>query len=251
MPGIRRRATIGSPRPRTAPDEHRDGSGAVGRMSSAREPNPAHRRIGGINATIWRVCSMTSSNRAEFISRSAKGGLALVAGGSVLAEVSSLAVASGVTDADIAKLAATAELLAINFYTHAINSGKFPDKDERRYLHEARSAEVAHYDALRGVLGPATPKGLHFTYPTGAFASRIAIAKLGVALETAFVGAYLGAVTALHSNKLKGVAATIAAAESQHLSVFTDIASNNPIGPAFPKSFTAAQATAAVSGFIA
>ena len=194
---------------------------------------------------------MTSSNRAEFISRSAKGGLALVAGGSVLAEVSSLAVASGVTDVDIAKLAATAELLAINFYSHAINSGKFHDKDERRYLHEARAAEIAHYDALRGVLGSATPAGLRFKYPHGAFGSRIKIAKLGVALETAFVGAYLGAVPALSSNTLKGVAATIAASESQHLSVFTDIVSGHPIGPAFPKSLTAAQATSAVSGFIA
>ena len=194
---------------------------------------------------------MTTTNRAEFISRSAKGGLALVAGGSVLAEVSSLAVASGVTDVEIAKLAATAELLAINFYTHAIDSGKFHDAGERRYLHEARSAETAHYDALRGILGRATPHGLHFTYPAGAFGSRIAIAKLGVALETAFVGAYLGAVTALRSNKLKGVAASIAASESQHLSVFTDIADNNPIGAAFPKAITAAQATAAVSGFVA
>jgi rubrerythrin len=219
--------------------------------AAVREPNLGHRRIGSINATIWRMCSMSSSNRAEFISRSAKGGLALVAGGSVLAEVSSLAIASGVTDVQIAKLAATAELLAINFYTHAIDSGKLPDKDERRYLHEARSAEIAHYDALRGVLGTATPKGLRFTYPAGAFASRIAIAKLGVALETAFVGAYLGAVTALHSNKLKGVAASIATAESQHLSVFSDIAAHNPIGPAFPKAFTAAQATVAVSAFIA
>jgi hypothetical protein len=194
---------------------------------------------------------MTSTNRAEFISRSAKGGLALVAGGSVLAEVSSLAVASGVTDVEIAKVAATAELLAINFYTHAINSGKFTARDERRYLHEARSAEIAHYDALRGVIGKATPRGLRFHYPAGAFGSRIAIAKLGVALETAFVGAYLGAVTSLRSNKLKGVAASIAASESQHLSVFSDIALSNPIGPAFPKAISAAAATAAVSGFIA
>jgi rubrerythrin len=204
-----------------------------------------------INVTTWRVKPMTSSNRAEFISRSAKGGLALVAGGSVIAQATSLAVASGVTDAEIAKLAATAELLAINFYTHAIDSGKFTDKGEKRYLHEARSDEIAHYDALAAVLGKAVPKGLKFKYPTGSFASRIAISKLGVTLETAFVGAYLGAVPVLKSDKLKGVAATIAASESQHLSVFTDIVSDNPIGPAFPKSFTAAQATKAVSGFIA
>jgi hypothetical protein len=194
---------------------------------------------------------MSSSNRAEFISRGAKGGLALVAGGSVLAEVSSLALASGVTDIDIAKLAATAELLAINFYNRAIDSGKFRRTANEPYLVEARNAEIAHYDALRGVLGSGTPKGLSFKYPAGTFSSSMRIAKLGVALETAFVGAYLGAVPALSSNTLKGVAATIAASESQHLSVFTNFIGDSPVGPAFLKSLTAAQATTAVSGFIA
>jgi hypothetical protein len=194
---------------------------------------------------------MTSSNRAAFISHTAKGGLALVAGGSVLAEVTSLAVASGITDVEIAKLAATAELLAINFYDHAINSHKFTDADEKRYLHLARGDEVAHYEALSGVLGRHTPRGLKFKYPAGSFSSRLSISKLGVGLETAFVGAYLGAVTALKSNKLKGVAAQIGASENQHLAIFSDIVSNQPVGPAFPTVFTAAQATAAVSGFIA
>lgn len=194
---------------------------------------------------------MTSSNRSEFIARGAKGGLALVAGGSVLAEVTSLAVASGVSDVDIAKLAATAELLAINFYNRAIDSGKFRHTDNEPYLFEARNDEIAHYDALRGVLGSATPRDLSFKYPAGTFSSSMRIAKVGVALETAFVGAYLGAVTALSSNALKGVAATIAASESQHLSVFTNFIGDSPVGPAFPKSLTAAQATKAVSGFIA
>ena len=45
-----------------------------------------------------------------------------------------------------------------------------------------------------------------------------------MALETAFVGAYMGAVTALKSNELKGVAAQIGANESRHLSVLTNIA---------------------------
>lgn len=194
-------------------------------------------------------------SRAEFMSRGVKGGLALVAGGSILAVTAKRALASPSAasarsaDADIAKLAATAELLAIDFYSKAIMSRKFQG-DERRYLTQARANEVAHYDALAQVLGSAAPKDLAFKYPAGTFGSRKSIANTGVALETAFVGAYLGAVTALESNDLKGVAASIGTNEASHLSVFSDIAKNQPVLPAFPKALTADQATAAVGPFL-
>lgn len=191
----------------------------------------------------------TDVTRAQFLTRGAKGGIALVAGGSVLGLAVGHASAQGGGDVAIAKLAATAELLATDFYTRAIASRKFAG-DELRYLREARAAEIAHYKALAGVLKSAAPKGVQFQYPAGAFASRKSIAGLGVNLETAFVGAYLGAVTALKSNELKGVAATIAASEAQHLSVFSEIAKDDPIGLAFPKALTAAQATAAVTPLI-
>ena len=188
-------------------------------------------------------------SRAAFLSRGASGGIALVAGGSLLAATTGPAFASQPTDADIAKLAATAELLAIDFYTKAIRSGFFKG-DELRYLQRARISERAHYKALAGVLKSDTPSGLTFKYPLGSFGSRLKIAKTGVALETAFVGAYLGAVTALQSNELKGVAATIAASEASHLSVFSDIARHNPIIPSFPKSLTATEATNALTPFL-
>ncbi|HWH14425.1 MAG TPA: ferritin-like domain-containing protein [Miltoncostaeaceae bacterium] len=188
--------------------------------------------------------------RAQFLSRGAKGGLALVAGGSVLGLAVGQAGAQTPSDVEIAKLAATAELLAIDFYTRALRSRKFAG-DERRYLAEARANERAHYAALAKLLGPGAPKGVSFRYPRGAFGSRLAVARLGVALETAFVGAYLGAVTALSSNELKATAATIAANESQHLSVLSEIAKDDPVGPAFPKALTAAQATRAVTPFLA
>jgi len=195
---------------------------------------------------------MSVTTRAQFLRRAGGGGLALVAGGSVLglAQGSALAAtASG--DVAIAKLAATAELLAIDFYTKAIASKQLKG-DELSYLAGALGNEQAHYAALKGVLGTATPKGLKFKYPAGAFASRTSIGKLGEALETAFVGAYMGAVTALQSNALKGVAAEIGACESRHLSVLTNIASNSIIpAPNLPQVFTAAQATKAVSAFIA
>lgn len=194
--------------------------------------------------------------RAQLVSRATKGGLALVAGGTLLAATAGTARgtsgvrASTATDTDIAKLAATAELLAIDFYTRAIRVRKLVG-EEREYLIDARDSEEAHYNALAQVLGSAAPKDLAFTFPAGAFRSRKSIAKLGVALETAFVGAYLGAVTALESNDLKGVAAQIGASEASHLSVFSDIASDDPVIPAFPKSLTAEQATAAVTPFLA
>lgn len=191
------------------------------------------------------------TTRASFLANGARGGLALVAGGSLLALAEGTALGATTADADIAKLAATAELLAIDFYTRAINSKRISGA-ELAYMASARENERAHYRALAGVLKSAAPKNLRFSYPGGSFMSRRSIGRLGQALETAFVGAYLGAVTALKSNELKGVAATIGANESRHLSVLTNIAANSIVpAPAFPKALTAAQATAAVKPFLA
>ena len=180
-----------------------------------------------------------------------EGGLALVAGGTVLGLAEGTAFGAGTADTDIAKLAATAELLAIDFYSHAIASKKLKG-DELAYLVGAKANEQAHYAALKGVLKTATPTGLKFAYPKGAFASRKSIGMLGMALETAFVGAYMGAVTSLKSNELKGVAAAIGACESRHLSVLTNIGAGAIVpAPDLPKVLTAAQATAAVTPFLA
>ncbi len=193
---------------------------------------------------------MSGTTRAQFLTRGAKGGLALVAGGAVLGLAEGTAFAAAPTDADIAKLAATAELLAIDFYTHAISSKQLKG-DELSYLVGAKENEVAHYAALKGVLKSATPAGLKFTYPAGSFASRKSIGTLGQALETAFVGAYMGAVGSLKSDALKSVAAEIGACESRHLSVLTNIAANAIVpAPNLPKVLTAAQATAAVKPFL-
>jgi len=190
------------------------------------------------------------TTRASFLANGARGGLALVAGGSLLALAEGTALGATTKDADIAKLAATAELLAIDFYTRAIRSRKLSGA-ELAYMVSARENERAHYKALAGVLKSAAPKSLRFTYPGGSFRTRRSIGQLGQALETAFVGAYLGAVTALKSNELKGVAATIGANESRHLSVLSNIAGNTIVSaPSFPKALTAAQATAAVKPFI-
>jgi hypothetical protein len=193
---------------------------------------------------------MEATTRAQFLARGAKGGLALVAAGSLLGLAEGTALGASSADADVAKLAATAELLAIDFYSHAIASKQLKG-DELAYLAGARANEQAHYAALKGVLKSAAPKNLRFKYPNGAFASRKSIGMLGEALETAFVGAYMGAVTSLKSNELKAVAAEIGACESRHLSVLTNIAAGAIVpAPDLPKVLTAAQATAAVSPFL-
>ena len=197
---------------------------------------------------------MTDISRAQFLRGGAKGGLALVAGGTVLAAATGTAsAATAAGDVEIAKVAATAELLAVDFYTRSIDSGVFGGRRER-YLEGARSQEQDHYDALARIIGPEAPRGLTFKYPAGTFGSRDAAARVGIALENAFIGAYIGAVRALQSTDLKVVAAGIGANEQGHLIVFTDILTGLPVGPtSFPHTLelSAGQAVAALSGFIA
>jgi hypothetical protein len=152
----------------------------------------------------------------------------------------------------IAKLAATAELLAVDVYGRAVRTGFFTD-DVLADMEAARQNERDHYDALAEVLGAQAPEGLRFTYSAGTFEDASSIAATGVALETAFVGAYLGAVEALEDDDLKGVAALIGANEAQHLTTFKRLAAGGTLvpNPSFPKRLTARQATAAVTPFLA
>jgi len=84
-------------------------------------------------------------------------------------------------DTDLAKIAASGELLAIDFYRRAIASRHF-EGAELEYLRTARENEVTHYGLLHDALGKTTPKGLRFKYPHGAFSSRRSVATLGQAL---------------------------------------------------------------------
>ena len=228
-------------------------------MSRDETPTPDLRKAPG----------MTESSRAQFLSRGAKGGVALVAGGSVLAlaacgdddeptgattaqDTTGTTAGGMVDDTAIATLAATAELLAIDFYGKVIEAGGV-EADVLAYLQASRQNEQDHYDALAGVLGDAAPKDLSFTYPEGTFDSPQAAAETGAALETAFVGAYMGAVTALKDPALKAVAAQIGANEAQHLTNLKSIAAGGDLvpNPSLPDVLTAQEATDAVTPFLA
>ncbi len=194
---------------------------------------------------------MSGTTRAQFLSRGAKGGVALVAGGSVLALAQGTAFGAASTDADIAKLAATAELLAIDFYTRAIASKKLKG-DELGYLAVRDEQRARPLRRAQGRAEVGDPRRAEVQVPGRSIRLAEEHRQLGQALETAFVGAYMGAVTALKSNELKGVAAEIGACESRHLSVLSNIAADQ-IAPApdLPKVLTAKQATAAVTPFLA
>jgi hypothetical protein len=129
-------------------------------------------------------------------------------------------------------------VLAAEFYSQAIAAKKFGE-ETTKYLRRAHFNEQEHLTAMAGIISgagqtPSTADDFEITFPDGTFDSRGSIASFGVTLETAFVGAYLGAVEAFSPNGLKSVAARIAASEAQHLSVFTDLGENRPVGISFP-----------------
>ncbi len=183
---------------------------------------------------------MAGLSRADLLARGGKGAALLVAG-SALGFVPEAATADTVSDGDLAyaRLFVTLELLALDFYGHAIASKHF-DKGQLADLRRARADEKQHYDSAAAFLVsagqvPARAADIDFSHPRGAFASKRAIAGLGVRLESIVLGGYLGAVEGYESNALKQLAARAAASEAEHLSVFAAEVGGRRIGAAFPR----------------
>ncbi len=169
--------------------------------------------------------------------------------------VGSAAAADTVPDGDLAyaRLLVGAELLALDFYARAIASKRLRG-DALAALKRARLNEREHYNRVSEILNgagqtPAVASDFDFSYPKGAFASRSAIAKLGTALEAAFMGAYLGAVEGLQTDALKLPVAQIATNEAEHLSAFMRLSGRSPIGIAMPRPLTIDQASDAFDVF--
>lgn len=189
-----------------------------------------------------------NSTRGDFLRTTGKGAIGLVAGGTVLAMAQGVAFGeAGPTDTDveIAKVAATAELLAIDVYTRAINAGIFSG-GTRRYLINARRNERDHYGALAGLLGAAAPKDLRFKYPAGTFKSADKIVNLGVTLETAFVRAYMTAAKALTVSDLRLLAAQVGANEASHLGFLLNAQGKGKTLASVPKTLSDAEFKATV-----
>lgn len=174
-----------------------------------------------------------------------------------------LAQSKGVGDLDILNLALTAEYLASDFYTRALMV-PFPG-DIQDYLAEALKHEEAHVQALRDTIsGPfkATPVARpQFTYGDLRFdsASGLKVLETLIALETAFTGAYLGAIPLIQNKAVLSAAASIAMNEEAHLALAREAVlelggkvegPQTPVGRAFARAITPEQATQAVQGFI-
>lgn len=195
-------------------------------------------------------------SRGQLISRGAKGGAALLLAGSFAGSLVDSAVAADtVPDSDLAyaRLLVGAELLGLDFYTRAIASKRLSG-DPLGSLKRARLNEREHYNRMSEILRgagqtPAVASDFDFSYPKGAFASKSSIAKLGVRLEAAFMGAYLGAVEGLQTNALNQPVAQIAANEAEHLTVFMRLSGRSPIGIAFPRPLTIDEASNALDVF--
>jgi hypothetical protein len=160
------------------------------------------------------------------------------------------------SDADLAsvRLLIASELLAIDFYTNALATKQYEGLPAGTSLTRALAIESAHYAALARVLTdaglvPAVGADIDFSYPDGAYDSRGSIARLGRQLEAIFLGAALGAAVAVQAADLRLLVCQIAASEAQHLSVFSDLAGGNPVGPALAGALPLDAATAALSDF--
>lgn len=209
---------------------------------------------------------MGELDRAALVARAARGAVAVaVAAGGAGALGTTLAGAAtarsaasgplGDTDLASARLAAAAELLAIDFYGTAIDAGIVrgdPLKALRRILFN----EQEHLAALAGVLTgagqvPPSADDFEFSYPDGTFASPASAARLGVTLETALLGIHLGAVAAYAPPDLRAAAASIAASEAEHLAFLRGLAGNRPIGISFPTALDLAGASEALAPLLA
>jgi Ferritin-like domain len=197
-----------------------------------------------------------SISRAQLLSRSARGGAALLVAGSALGQfVDSAAAALPTGDLGYARLLVGAELLASDFYTQAIaaaNTGPAITK----YLKLAYANEQEHYQSVAGILSgagatPAVSGDIDFSYPDGTFASPKSIVAFAQQLEVTILGAYLGAVGGIQTNDFKTGIARIAACEAQHASYFATVMGGKAFSLSFPTALPIDQASDALDAYTA
>jgi hypothetical protein len=197
-------------------------------------------------------------NRGQFLRNTAKGGLVLATSGGVLASVTGVAsAASMTTSSDIATMQAayTAESLAVYVYGAILaNFTKFshPKLQNKDYFQHALEDEKAHKALLANALGSKTPKltNASFQIPASVLKSGQSLLNTGVALETAFVEAYLGASNTFSSADLRLLAAKIAANEATHFGFFDAAAGGHGVLPAVPSTATIPATVAKLKPFL-
>lgn len=149
---------------------------------------------------------------------------------------------AAVPDGDLAygRLLIGVELLAVDFQTTSLASGRLPG-GTARVVKAMLAQEKAHLAGLSVLLTdagqvPATAGDIDFSYPKGTFSSAAKLARLAEAIETLSLGAYLGAVENVQTPQWRLPLGQIAAAEAQHVAALAAAAGRPVLGRAFAPS---------------
>jgi hypothetical protein len=195
--------------------------------------------------------------RGRLLSRTAKGGAALLVAGSALGQFVGTAAADPPLTADLAyaRLLVGAELLAADFYSLAIAAAN-TGSSITAYLKRALANEQEHYQAVAGILNgagmpPAVAGDIDFSYPAGTFASQRSIVKFARQLEDTILGTYLGAIAGIQTDGFKAGLARIAACEAQHAAYFATALGGKTFSASFPPALAIDQASNALDAFTA
>jgi Ferritin-like domain len=182
----------------------------------------------------------TGLSRAALLKRGALGGGALLVSASGFSAFAEAASADTIPDGDLAylRLLIAAELLALDFQTHALAGRKLRHNGAAGVIRRMRADENAHYAHLADLLNaagqtPANAADIDFSYPRGSFRSQASILKLAGRLEQLMVGAYVGAVENVETPGLRLPIGQIAANEAQHAAALAGLTGREVIGKAF------------------
>jgi hypothetical protein len=171
------------------------------------------------------------SRRSFFQRTAAVGATSLIAAGGLTTLASALskpstksaeanAASNGlkVKDREILVAAQIAEALAVTTYSNIINIAPFFTRlaaDDQGYLQAALQEEMSHYLLEQSVTNQDTPF-TSFYYPFNMFADAQTTLNTLVALEDAFIAAYLVGVRDFSTLQLRVTAARIMGIESDH-----------------------------------
>ena len=171
-----------------------------------------------------------SITRGQLLSRSAKGGAALLVAGSALGRFVETAAAAPLPTGDLAyaRLLVGVELLASDFYSQAIAAANTSRDDrvvpEARLRQRAGALPVGRRDPQRR--GPdARRRRRHRLQLSGRDVRRARgrSSSSPGSSRALSLGAYLGAIAGMQTDALKAGLARIAACEAQHSAYFTTL----------------------------
>ena len=188
--------------------------------------------------------------------RGAVGGGALVLSGSVVAALAGRAAAATIPDADLAylRLLIGAELLAADFQTQALASGKL-SRQSATAIRKMAADEKAHYAGLAQLVTaagqtPATADDIDFAYREGHLRLGSVDPEAGRRRSRRSSSAtYLGAIENVQTPELRLPLGQIAANEAQHVGAVAALAGRHAIGRAFAAALSIDAVSAALDAF--